>query len=103
MDEESKQEILRILSAEQSKQKAIMNKHSGRAMNPDGSEEYKIAKKAFDNAYRRVKDLGDRISWLLTEETYEPSILDKILNIVDKIIKDDDDWKDRGAAGGIRG
>ena len=35
---------------------------------------------------------------LLTEETYEPSILDKLRNIVDKIIKDDNDWKDQTSA-----
>ncbi|TFG32284.1 hypothetical protein EU528_03870 [Candidatus Thorarchaeota archaeon] len=103
MDEESKQEVLRILGQELSRQKAIMQKHSGRTINPDNSDEYKLAKKAFDHAYHQVRDLEDRIAWLQTEETYEPSILDKILNIVDKIIKDDDDWKERGAAGGVRG
>jgi len=104
MDDESKHEILRILNEELAKQKAIMQKHSGRTINPDNSEEYKLAKCAFDNAYRRIGELEDRIAWLLTEETYEPSILDKILNIVDKIIKDDDEWKDQSSVvTGVRG
>ena len=104
MDEESKQEILRILNAELSKQKAIMQKYSGRVINPDNSEEYKLAKRAFDAAYKSITELDQRISYLITEETYEPSILDKILNIVDKIIKDDDDQKDQSSvATGVRG
>ena len=56
-----------------------------------------IAKRAFDHANRRVRELEDRIAWLLTEETYEPTILDKIINIVDKIITDDDEWKDQSS------
>ena len=97
MDEESKQEILRILNEELHKQKQIFQKHTPIAINPANTPEYDIAKRAFDHANQRVRELEDRIAWLLTEETYEPTILDKILNIVDKIIKDDDEWKDQSS------
>lgn len=104
MDEESKQEILRILNEELHKQKAIFHKHAPIAVNPANTEEYDIAKRAFDHANHRVRELEDRIAWLMTEETYEPSILDKILNIVDKILKDDDEWKDQSSVvTGVRG
>ncbi len=98
MDEESKQEIIRILGAELSKQKAIMDKHSARAINPDGSKEYEQAKEAFDNAHRQIRELEDKIAYLQTSEKYEPTIIDRILNIVDKLIKDDDDWKNQTSA-----
>lgn len=81
-----------------------MNKHAPRAINPDNSEEYKNAKRGFDAAYKNIQDIEKQIAYLLTAETYEPPILDKILNIVDKIISDDDDWKDQSSAySGFRG
>ena len=45
------------LHQEMAKQKEIFLKHAPRAINPDGSDEYKAAKKAFDAADRRIKEI----------------------------------------------
>ena len=103
MDEESKQEILKVLKKEKSKQQGIFNKHAPKAINPS-SEGYEEALKAFNEADRKIKDLDKSIAYLITEETYEPTIFDKIVEIVDKIIVNDDDWKDQDSATtGVRG
>ena len=97
MDEESKQEILKILRKEKSKQQGIFNKHDPKAINPSSSG-YDEALTAFNEADRKIKDLDQKIAYLITEETYEPTILDKIVEIVDKLIIDDDDWKNKDSA-----
>ena len=101
MDEESKQEVLKVLKKEKSTQQGIFNKHAPKAINPNstGSEE---APKAFNDADRKIKDLDKQIAYLITEDTYEPSIIDRIVEVFDKIVKDDD-GKGKGADLGVRG
>ncbi|MCK4567700.1 MAG: hypothetical protein KAU48_10355 [Candidatus Thorarchaeota archaeon] len=89
MDEESKQEILRVLNKELSRQQGIFNKHAPIAINPN-AKGYDEVKAAFNKADWAIKDLYKQIAYLKTEETYEPSIIDKIKEVVDKLTGDDD-------------
>lgn len=89
MDEESKQEILKVLKKELSRQQGIFNKYAPIAINPN-AKGYEEAKAAFNKADWAIKDLYKQIAYLTTEEKYEPSILDKIKEIADKLLKDDD-------------
>ena len=100
MDEESKQEILKVLKKEKSKQQGIFNKHAPKAINPS-SEGYDEALTAFNEADRKIKELDKQIAYLITEETYEPTIFDKIVKVVDKLIKDDSPGT--GTTTGVRG
>ncbi|MCK5265242.1 MAG: hypothetical protein KAR03_06510 [Candidatus Thorarchaeota archaeon] len=102
MDEESKQEILKVLKKELSKQQGIFNKHAPKAINPT-SEGYGEALTAFNEADRKIKDLDKSIAYLITEETYEPSLIDKIFEIVDDIIGDDDIKDKPSGTPGVRG
>lgn len=102
MDEESKQELLKVLNKELSRQKGIFNKHAPIAINPN-AKGYGEAKAAFNKADWAIKDLEKQIAYLTCEEKYEPSIIDKIIRIADKIIGDDDDHQDQGASLGVRG
>ena len=88
MDEESKQELLKVLNKELSKQKGIFNKHAPIAINPT-AKGYSEALTAFNKADRAIKDLEKQIAYLITEKTYEPSIIDKIKDIADKLTGDD--------------
>ncbi len=101
---EDKEEILEVLYAELSKQKAIFQANMGRAINPDGSDEYDTAKTAFDGADRRIKEIEKEIAHI--KEEMEPdykAILRKLGIVWDKLIKDDD-WKDKRSADmGVRG
>ena len=89
MDEESKQELLKVLKKELSRQKGIFNKHAPIAINPT-AKGYSEALTAFNKADRAIKDLEKQIAYLITEKTYEPSIIDKIKYIADKLTGDDD-------------
>jgi hypothetical protein len=103
MDEESKQEILKVLRKERSRQQGIYNKHAPTAINPS-SKGYEEALRAFNEADWKIKDIDKKIAYLITEEEYEPTILDKIVQIVDKLIIDDDDSKNKDSATtGVRG
>ncbi|MHA1961213.1 MAG: hypothetical protein ACW99U_13380 [Candidatus Thorarchaeota archaeon] len=97
-----KEELVKMLNAELSKQKAIFEKNAGRAINPDGSEEYWAAKAAFDSADRKIKSLEKELARILTdEEAYDPSIWDRIGHYFDKLVGDDEP-KD-SVASGVRG
>ncbi|GAG54147.1 unnamed protein product [marine sediment metagenome] len=89
MDEESKQEILKVLKKELSKQQGIFNKHAPIAINPN-AKGYDEALTAFNKADWAIKDIQKQIAYLLTEETYEPSVIDKIVEVFDKLTGDDD-------------
>ncbi len=102
MDAESKQEVLKVLKKEKSRQQGIFNKHAPKAINPT-SEGYGEALKAFNEADRKIKDLDKSIAYLITEETYEPSIIDTIFEIVDDIIGDDDIKDKISGTSGVRG
>ncbi|MHA1136422.1 MAG: hypothetical protein ACTSSE_08050 [Candidatus Thorarchaeota archaeon] len=102
MDEESKQEILKVLKKELSKQKGIFNKHAPIAINPN-AKGYEEAKAAFNKADWAIKDLEKQIAYLITEKTYEPSIIDRIVEVVDDIIGDDDIKDQSSATSGVRG
>ena len=101
MDEESKQEILKVLKKELSKQQGIFNKHAPKAINPNSSG-YEEALTAFNKADWAIKDIQKQIAYLLTEETYEPSVIDKIVEVFDKLTGDDND-QGKGADLGVRG
>ena len=97
------EEILKILSAELGKQKAIFRKNSSRVINPDNTPEYDAAKTAFDTADRRIKELEQEIARLVTGgEPHEPTIFDKMFDYIDKLTGDDDDHG-RDADIGVRG
>ncbi len=100
MDDESKQEILKILKKELSKQQGIFNKYAPIAINPN-AKGYKEALSAFNKADWAIKDIQKQIAYLITEETYEPSIIDKIKEVVDKLVGDDDPGV--GTTTGVRG
>ncbi len=100
MDEESKQEILKVLNKELGRQKWIFNKHVPIAINPN-AKGYSEALTAFNKADWAIKDLNKQIAYLVCEETYEPSILDKIMAVVDKLTGDDDPGT--GTTTGVRG
>lgn len=102
MDEGFKKEILEVLNKELSKQKGIFNKHAPRVIHPN-SKGYDEARKAFDAADRKIKSLEHEIAYITCEEVYEPTIIDRIVDIVDKIVKDDNDTPDQGADLGVRG
>ena len=102
MDHESKKEILRILNAELRRQKAIFNKHAPKVIFPNNSPEYDAAKKAFDNADWQIKDITKQIAYITCEETYEPTVIDKIFEYVKKLGKDGSD-KGKDADIGVRG
>jgi len=42
---------------------------------------------AFNEADRKIKDLQKSLAYIITEEAYEPTVLDKIKEIADKITK----------------
>jgi hypothetical protein len=65
----AKDRTIAILSKELEKQKAIFRKHMGRAINPDGSDEYKEAKTEFDAADRKIKELDKEIARIVTGGT----------------------------------
>ena len=101
MDEESKQEILKVLKKELSKQQGIFNKHAPIAINPN-AKGYGEALTAFNKADWAIKEIQKQIAYLLTEETYEPSVIDKIVEVFDKLTGDDND-QGKGADLGVRG
>jgi len=88
MVDESTQEILKVLNKELSKQKGIFNKHAPIAINPT-AKGYGEAKAAFNKADWAIKDLEKQIAYLITEDTYEPTIFDKIKEVADKLTGDD--------------
>ena len=100
MDEESKQELLKVLKKELSKQKGIFNKHAPIAINPN-AKGYSEALTAFNKADWAIKDLEKQIAYLTTEQTYEPSIIDKIMEVADKLVGDDDPGT--SSTSGVRG
>ena len=64
---------IKKLGRELGKQKAIFKKNAGRAINPDGSEAYWKAKKAFDAADRRIKEIEKELARLhLSKSTQSP-------------------------------
>jgi len=86
----NKEDLIEMLGTELSKQKAIMMKHQGRAINPDNSPEYDVAKTAFDAADRKIKSLEKEIARLLTEEeAYDPTVWDKIGDYWNKLTGDE--------------
>ncbi len=98
----NKEDLIAMLGEELSKQKAIFQKHQGRVINPDNSPEYETAKKAFDDADRKIKSLEKEIAKLLTEEeAYDPTVWDKIGDYWDKLTGDDEP-KDSSSTG-LRG
>ena len=100
MDEESKQEILKVLKKELSKQQGIFNKYAPIAINPN-AKGYGEALTAFNKADWAIKDIQKQIAYLITEEKYEPSIIDKIIKVVDKLLIDDDPGP--SSSTGVRG
>jgi hypothetical protein len=58
---------IKLLGKEIEKQKRIFRKHMGKAINPDGSEEYRDAKSKFDAADRKIKDLDKELARLVTD------------------------------------
>ncbi|MFW9849629.1 MAG: hypothetical protein ACFFF4_10820 [Candidatus Thorarchaeota archaeon] len=98
----TKEDLIEILREEMNRQRAIFNKHAGRAINPDNSPEYAAAKEAFDAADRKIKSLDKEIARLLTEEeAYDPTIWDKIGDYWKKLTGDDD--LPDSVATGVRG
>lgn len=89
MVDESTQEILKVLNKELGKQKGIFKKHAPIAINPT-AKGYGEALTAFNKADAAIKSLEQQIAYLLTEDTYEPTIFDKIKDIADKLTGDDD-------------
>jgi len=86
MDAESKKQILEILNRELSRQQGIFNTNAPKAINPT-SVGYEAAFVAFNEADRKVKDLQKSLAYIITEEAYEPTILNQIKEIADKITK----------------
>ena len=68
---------IKKLHEEIAKQKEIFLKHAPRAINPDGSDEYKAAKKAFDAADRRIKEIEKELVQLQQGTPPPPSSLPK--------------------------
>jgi hypothetical protein len=61
------------LHREIAKQKEIFLKFAPKVINPDGSDEYKAAKKAFDAADRRIKEIEKELIQLQQGSTAPPS------------------------------
>jgi len=75
-----KERQIKLLRAGLAAQQAIFNKHAPRAINPDNSKAYTIAKKAFDLADRRIKEINKELARLICEESpkiHPPSIFDE--------------------------
>jgi chromatin segregation and condensation protein Rec8/ScpA/Scc1 (kleisin family) len=84
-------------------QKAIIQKYSGRVINPDNSDEYKEAKKKFDAADKAVKVIEKELAEIeVAKNIPSKSVLDKIGEIIGKLTGDDDEGKD-SVATGVRG
>jgi hypothetical protein len=101
--EEAYGDIIKALGAALAQQKAIFEKYQGRAINPDGSEEYLEAKKKFDAADRRIKAIEKELAQI--EAAREPdykSFLERMGDKLDKLISSDDD-DDESVALGVRG
>jgi len=86
MDADSKKQILEILNRELGRQQGIFNTNAPKAINPT-STGYEGALMAFNEADRKVKDIQWKIAYIITEEEYNPTILDQIKEIADKITK----------------
>jgi hypothetical protein len=102
MDQESRDGMIEELNAAKREQQGIFNKHAPRAINPDNSEAYTIAKKAFDKADRAIKAIDKEIAKLTLYETYDPTVFEKIMNKLGKLGKGDDKDQD-SATPGVRG
>jgi hypothetical protein len=88
--DEDKQETLDMLKRWLAEERAIFDKYKGRVINPDNTEGYAAAKKAFDRADRNIKEIEKEIAALLTAEKVEPSFLDEIMDKVKKLVSDDE-------------
>lgn len=62
----AKDRAIAILGKELEKQKVIFKKHMGRAINPDGSDEYLAAKAKFDGADRKIKESEKELARIVT-------------------------------------
>ena len=102
MDQETRNSMIKELNAAKREQEAIFRKHAPRAINPDNSEAYTIAKTAFDKADRMIKAIDKEIAKLTLYERYDPTIFDKIMNKLGKLGKGDDKDQD-GTTTGVRG
>lgn len=99
----NKEDLIEMLGKELAKQKAIFQANAGRAINPDGSDEYWAAKAKFDGADRKIISLDKELARLITEEeAYDPTIWDKIGDYWKKLTGDDDVPKD-SVSTGVRG
>ena len=65
----AKRKAIAILSKELENQKTIFQEHMGRAINPDGSEAYWLAKTQFDAADKKIKELEKEIARIITGGT----------------------------------
>jgi hypothetical protein len=102
MDQETRDRMIKELNAAKREQVGIFNKHAPRAINPDNSEAYTIAKTAFDKADRMIKSIEKEIARLTLYETHDPSVFDKIMNKLGKLGKSDGKDQD-SATTGVRG
>ncbi len=100
MDEHTKW-TLDMLNALLNEQKEIFQNYQGRVINPDNSEEYKEAKRVFDQADRLIKQLEHEIAFLVTAEPQKQDFLDEIWNKFKKFFKNNE----QGSVGwsGVRG
>ena len=102
MDQETRDRMIKELNAAKREQQGIFNKYAPRAINPDNSEAYTIAKTAFDKADRMIKAIDKEIARLTLYETHDPTVFDKIMDKLDKLVKSDDKDQD-SATTGVRG
>jgi len=102
MDQETRDRMIKELNAALREQTGIFNKHAPRAINPDNSEAYTIAKKAFDQADRMIKAINKEIARLTLYETHDPTVFDEIMDKLGKLIKSDDIDQD-SVTTGVRG
>ena len=102
MDQETRDRMIKELNAAKREQQGIFNKYAPRAINPDNSEAYTIAKTAFDKADRMIKAIDNEIARLTLYETHDPTVFDKIMDKLDKLVKSDDKDQD-SATTGVRG
>ena len=102
MDQETRDRMIKELNAAKREQQGIFNKHAPRAINPDNSDAYTIAKAAFDKADRMIKAIDKEIARLTLYETHDPTVFDKIMNKLGKLVKSDGKDQD-SATTGVRG
>ncbi|MHA1636504.1 MAG: hypothetical protein ACTSUB_00670 [Candidatus Thorarchaeota archaeon] len=92
---EDRQRMIAELEKIWKHQNGLAAKYGKLCIHPDDSEEYRMNKTLFDAASHLAAQTEAEKARLILGESKSPSIFDKLLQKMDKLIKDEDDWKKR--------